>query len=263
MENLNNENELSEKSEISTKPQSEKILITQTNDIKNKLGENKKKKRHKKNKSPKQIKKEELTEEQINKFRLQDKTISSSFISYYKNLLGFDDSEFSSFLKISVEDLPIIFRINKIYTYSESLEEEISEFLLRNKDNFMNRVTRPYLNFLDNIYQIDTLDKANKIDSELKQILYNENDYGILRQELVSMLPVNLIDIEESDIILDMCAAPGNKTIQILEIMSEKARARNTLPSGVIIANELNDKSAGNMAHFFKAHFPIMQKIFR
>ena len=85
----------------------------------------------------------------------------------------------------------------------------------------MNRVTRPYLNFLDNIYQIDTLDKANKIDSELKQILYNENDYGILRQELVSMLPVNLIDIEESDIILDMCAAPGNKTIQILEIMSE------------------------------------------
>ena len=257
MENLNNENELSEKSEISTKPQSEKILITQTNDIKNKLGENKKKKRHKKKKSPKQTKKEELTEEQINKFRLQDKTISSSFISYYKNLLGFDNSEFSSFLKISVEDLPIIFRINKIYTYSESLEEEISEFLLRNKDNFMNRVTRPYLNFLDNIYQIDTLDKSNKIDSELKQILYNENDYGILRQELVSMLPVNLIDIEESDIILDMCAAPGNKTIQILEIMSEKARAKNTLPSGVIIANELNDKRAGNMAHFFKAHFPI------
>ena len=172
MENLNNENELSEKSEISTKPQSEKILITQTNDIKNKLGENKKKKRHKKKKSPKQTKKEELTEEQINKFRLQDKTISSSFISYYKNLLGFDDSEFSSFLKISVEDLPIIFRINKIYTYSESLEEEISEFFHKNYDHYNKRLTRPKLNFLDNIYQLSYLDKKDKIDSELKQILF-------------------------------------------------------------------------------------------
>jgi len=121
----------------------------------------------------------------------------------------------------------------------------------------MNRVTLPYLNFLDNIYQIDTLDKTNKIDSELKQILYAENDYGILRQELVSMLPVNLVDIEESVVILDMYAAPDNKTIQVLKIISTKARAKNTLPSGVIITNELNDKRAGNMAHFFKAHFPI------
>ena len=257
MENLKEESDQSEENEITTKPQTEKILITQTKEKSSQPEKTKKKKRHKKKKTPKKIKKEELTEEEINKFRLQDKTIAPSFISYYKNLLGFDEQEFSSFLKASVEELPIIFRINKIYTYSESLEEEISEYLLLNKDHFNNRISRPRLNLLDNIYQIDTLDKSNPIDSGLKQILYTENDYGILRQELVSMLPVNLVDIEESDIILDMCAAPGNKTIQVLEIMSEKARAKNTLPSGVIIANELNDKRAGNMAHFFKAHFPI------
>ena len=257
MENLKEESDQSEENEITTKPQTEKILITQTKEKSSQPEKTKKKKRHKKKKTPKKIKKEELTEEEINKFRLQDKTIAPSFISYYKNLLGFDEQEFSSFLKASVEELPIIFRINKIYTYSESLEEEISEYLLLNKDHFNNRVSRPRLNLLDNIYQIDTLDKSNPIDSGLKQILFTENDYGILRQELVSMLPVNLVDIEESDIILDMCAAPGNKTIQVLEIMSEKARAKNTLPSGVIITNELNDKRAGNMAHFFKAHFPI------
>ena len=257
MENLNNDSEQSEENEISTKPQTEQILITQTKEINTQPEKTKKKKRHKKKKTPKKVKKEELTEEEINKFRLQDKTIAPSFISYYKNLLGFDESEYSSFLKASVEELPIIFRVNKIYTYSESLEEEISEYLLLNKDHFNNRVSRPRLNLLDNIYQIDALDKSNSIDSGLKQILFTENDYGILRQELVSMLPVNLVDIDESDIVLDMCAAPGNKTIQVLEIMSEKARAKNTLPSGVIIANELNDKRAGNMAHFFKAHFPI------
>ena len=257
MENINNKIEKSEKNEISNNIKNEKVLITETQEINNKLENKKKKKRNKKKKTPKKIKKEDLTEEEISKYRLQDKTIVSSFITYYKYLLNFDESEFSLFLKTSVEDLPIIFRINKIYTYSESLEEEISEYLLINKDHFNNRISRPRLNFLDNIYQINTLDKSNEIDNKLKQILYTENDYGILRQELVSMLPVNLIDIEESDIILDMCAAPGNKTIQILEIMSEKARAKNTLPSGVIIANELNDKRAGNMAHFFKAHFPI------
>ena len=257
MENINNKIEKSEKNEISNNIKNEKVLITETQEINNNIENKKKKKRNKKKKTPKKIKKEDLTEEEISKYRLQDKTIVSSFITYYKYLLNFDESEFSLFLKTSVEDLPIIFRINKIYTYSESLEEEISEYLLINKDHFNNRISRPRLNFLDNIYQINTLDKSNEIDNKLKQILYSENDYGILRQELVSMLPVNLIDIEESDIILDMCAAPGNKTIQILEIMSEKARAKNTLPSGVIIANELNDKRAGNMAHFFKAHFPI------
>ena len=253
----NNDDEYSKNNENSSISQSEKLLITQSTEVNTESQKKKKGKKHKKKKTPKKIKKEELTEEQISKFRLQDKTIADTFINYYKHILNFDEKEFSEFLKISVEELPIIFRLNKIYTYSESLEEEISECLLRNKEHFNNRISRPRLNFLDNIYQIDKLDKSNNIDATLKQILFTENDYGILRQELVSMIPVNLIDIEESDIILDMCAAPGNKTIQILEIMSEKARNKNTLPSGVIIANELDDKRAGNMAHFFKAHFPI------
>ena len=248
---------ISTKETISEKEQSPEInqisgrlLLTQSN-------EKKSKKKHKKKPKPPKIKKEELTEEEINNFRIKDKTISENFISYYKSILNFDEKEYSEFLKITVEELPIIFRLNKIYTYSESLEEEISEFFHKNYDHYNKRLTRPKLNFLDNIYQLTYLDKKDKIDSELKQILFTENDFGILRQELVSMLPVNLVPIEESDIILDMCAAPGNKTIQVLEIMSEKARLKNTLPSGVIIANELDEKRAGNMAHFFKAHFPI------
>ena len=217
----------------------------------------KSKKKHKKEPKPPKIKKSELTEEEINDFRIKDKTISELFITYYKSILNFDEKEYSDFLKITVEELPTIFRLNKIYTYSESLEEEIIEFLHKNDSHYKKRLSRPKLNFLDNIYQINNLNKKDEIDSQLKQILFTENDYGILRQELVSMLPVNLVPIEESDIILDMCAAPGNKTIQVLEIMSEKARMKNTLPSGVIIANELDEKRAGNMAHFFKAHFPI------
>ena len=251
MENLNEEKNSKEEMK------EEKMMENKGNSENNKNSSNSNKKNKKKKKSPKKVKKTQMTEEEIAKFREKDNKISEAFISYYKYLLNFSEEEFNEFLKVSIKDLPVIFRINKIYTFSESLEEEITELLLKEKEHFENRVKRHKLNFLDNIYQIDKLDKNDKIDNELKEILFHENDYGILRQELVAMVPVNLVDIEESDIILDMCAAPGNKTIQALEIMEEKARIKNTLPTGVIIANELDAKRAGNMAHFFKAHFPI------
>ena len=109
--------------------QSKKLLITQNEESNIIKEQKKKKKRHKKKRTPKKVKKEDLTEEEISKYRLQDKIISDSFISYYKVLLDFDESEFSNFLKISVQELPIIFRLNKIYTYSESLSEEMNLFL--------------------------------------------------------------------------------------------------------------------------------------
>ena len=252
MEDLKEENNINNKEEEKEiKEENENI------DNNNNIPSTKNKKKKKKKKVCQEPKKSKLSEQEIALFREKDSIINESFISYYKNILNFTEEEFSKFLKISVQDLPIIFRINKIYTFSESLEEEITELLIKESEHFSNRVKRPKLNFLDNIYQIDKLDKNNKIDNTLKEILFNENDYGILRQELVSMVPVNLVDIEENDIILDMCAAPGNKTIQALEIMEEKARSKSTLPAGVIIANELDPKRAGNMAHFFKAHFPI------
>ncbi len=261
MENLDEKNkrnkENNEKEENENDIKENNKNKNSENNNNNKLSKNQKKKNKKKNKKTEELKKSKLSEEEISLFREKDKLINESFISYYKYILNFSEEDFSKFLKTSVEELPIIFRINKIYTFSESLEEEITELIIKENDHFSNRIKRPKLNFLDNVYQIDKLDKNNKIDNDLKDILFHENDYGILRQELVSMVPVNLVEIEENDIILDMCAAPGNKTIQALEIMEEKARSKSILPSGVIIANELDPKRAGNMAHFFKAHFPI------
>ena len=41
----------------------------------------------------------------------------------------------------------------------------------------------------------------------------------ITRQELVSMMPPILSDIKSHHAVLDMCAAPGSKTAQVLEMI--------------------------------------------
>ena len=50
----------------------------------------------------------------------------------------------------------------------------------------------------------------------------------ISRLEAVSMLPPLFLDVQPDDVVLDLCAAPGSKTQQILESLEE----------GIVIANE-------------------------
>ncbi|MEK6861170.1 MAG: RsmB/NOP family class I SAM-dependent RNA methyltransferase [Nanoarchaeota archaeon] len=55
----------------------------------------------------------------------------------------------------------------------------------------------------------------------------------IFIQKSVSMIPALALDQNESDIVLDMCSAPGAKTTQIASLMNNK---------GIIIANESDRK---------------------
>lgn len=47
------------------------------------------------------------------------------------------------------------------------------------------------------------------------------------------MIPAILLDVQPSDIVLDMCAAPGSKTSQMMEMQGNMA-------TGGIIANVYN-----------------------
>tara|TARA_S200000501_G_scaffold153382_2_gene144561 strand:- start:2152 stop:3927 length:1776 start_codon:yes stop_codon:yes gene_type:complete len=63
-----------------------------------------------------------------------------------------------------------------------------------------------------------------------KRILTILHDSGrITRQEAASMLPVQLLNPQNGEMILDMCAAPGSKTTQLAEKIA---------PEGFVIANE-------------------------
>ena len=63
------------------------------------------------------------------------------------------------------------------------------------------------------------------------------------RQEAVSMLPPMFLDVDPNDIVLDMCAAPGSKTLQILE------RVHRSEGGGIVVANDADSKRAYLLVH--------------
>lgn len=92
----------------------------------------------------------------------------------------------------------------------------------------------------DNAFEIDVhRRRLGKISAfkELHQYLIELTQNGTIeRQEAVSMLPPLLLDVQPTDIVLDMCAAPGSKTFQLLERVHGH--------SGFVIANEADSRRA-------------------
>ena len=64
--------------------------------------------------------------------------------------------------------------------------------------------------------------------------------------EAVSMIPPLCLEVKPEHSVLDMCAAPGSKTCQILEMMLWNA---DNIPHGVVVANEIDPKRADVLTH--------------
>lgn len=89
--------------------------------------------------------------------------------------------------------------------------------------------------------------KKSKILSEFHKYLQKAFDSGLVsRQELVSMLPPLFLNIQPDDKVLDMCAAPGSKTSQILEMMYGDKR---WLTKGCVVANDADYSRAQMLIH--------------
>ena len=83
------------------------------------------------------------------------------------------------------------------------------------------------------------------------------NEKGNLsRQEAVSMIPPLLLDVKPHHKVLDMCAAPGSKTGQIIEMLHSSGEA---YPSGMVIANDSDNKRCYTLTHQIKRYgtFPL------
>ena len=109
---------------------------------------------------------------------------------------------------------------------------------------------------------------------KFQNFLVSETTVGnISRQEAVSMIPPLLMDIKPHHMVLDMCAAPGSKTAQLIEMlhMGEEAAVSEAVknekqgegvgsesgapsydrgrPTGLVIANDADYKRAHMLVH--------------
>jgi 16S rRNA C967 or C1407 C5-methylase (RsmB/RsmF family) len=75
-----------------------------------------------------------------------------------------------------------------------------------------------------------------------KYALNSLTDYGFIsRQEVVSMVPPCLLDVRPGMKCLDMCAAPGSKTMQMLEkLIDDDGSSDVTKRGGFVVANDVN-----------------------
>lgn len=176
---------------------------------------------------------------------------------YYKEMNIIPPEEWDDFKSHCQQHLPLTFRI----TGSRAHAQEINNNFIKNHvanlqdEEFEGQKLAPknlgyYPNKLG--WQLDvpkTVIRKNEKFAATQRFLVLETEVGnISRQEAVSMIPPLLMDIKSHHAVLDMCAAPGSKTAQLVEAL----HANEGEPTGFVLANDSDYKRSHMLVHQVK-----------
>nr|CAH7766451.1 unnamed protein product [Callosobruchus chinensis] len=181
---------------------------------------------------------------------------NEKFIKYYEKQGVCKPEEFNSFIASHKTDLPATFRITGSKTVAKKMLEIVQDQLITScvkqtddSGNPPNIFPLPwYPNKLAWQMELTRKDiRRNEAYYKLHNFLISETENGtISRQEAVSMIPPLLLDVQPHHKILDMCAAPGSKTAQLLEMLHAND---DPIPSGYVIANDVDNKRCYMLVH--------------
>ncbi|CAF0967323.1 unnamed protein product [Rotaria sordida] len=166
------------------------------------------------------------------------------------------DDEWDAFLAALKEPLPVTFRVTGFRTHTFAIMHLIRERYFQPFES-STTIDKPkelvwYPGSL--AWQLNLSRNQLRSSTELqklKEFLYEQTEHGnISRQEAVSMIPPLVLDIQPHHKILDMCAAPASKTAQIIECLHRDES--NPIPSGFVIANNVDNKRCYTLVHQVK-----------
>ncbi|CAG8803536.1 26645_t:CDS:2, partial [Dentiscutata erythropus] len=184
---------------------------------------------------------------------------NEAFEKYYKVQNIIPETEWERFMEVNKTTLPTSFRI----TGSRSNAFELRNVLVNvhvpelNKiqfgDDNKSEAPRPLPWYPDEFGWQHSAPRSTIKKSPAFQTFHKwlvaETEGNISRQEAVSMIPPLLLDVKPGHWVLDMCAAPGSKTVQMLEAVHANDLQDKTIPSGLVIANDADLKRSCMLVH--------------
>ncbi|VDD91921.1 unnamed protein product [Enterobius vermicularis] len=168
---------------------------------------------------------------------------SERFSEYYKHQGIVKSEEWDAFLTSLGSDLPIAFRVRGSDKDAKTLIDIMNKrYLALLVDSGDSNVHLPkQLPWYPFAFQMGMSRSSVRSCPSLKNFhnfLVTEAEIGnISRQETVSMIPPLLLDVQAHHRVLDVCAAPGSKTVQIIEKMHENGG----IPDGIVVANDADN----------------------
>jgi len=182
------------------------------------------------------------------------------FEKFYRAQKFCSDEDFDKTMEVLKTDLPASFRITGTRSQASALLKiiegqyfkELTEFLAQGGNVVIPKMLPWYPDRL--AYQLNVTRKdirREEIYFKLHNFLIAETESGsISRQETVSMLPPLVLGVEPHHKVLDMCAAPGSKTTQLMEAVHDLPEGQ--LPSGFVVANDSDNSRCYMLTHQVK-----------
>ncbi|KAJ4758815.1 S-adenosyl-L-methionine-dependent methyltransferases superfamily protein [Rhynchospora pubera] len=185
-------------------------------------------------------------------------TQNPGFDEYYKEQRIVGQEEWDEFISTLRKPLPAAFRINASAQFSEDIRSQLEKEFAKSLEAEANnengeKAIRPLPWYPGNLaWQLNFSRmqlRKNQALERFHEFLKQENEIGnITRQEAVSMVPPLFLNVLPEHHILDMCAAPGSKTFQLLEIIHGCTKP-GQLPDGLVIANDVDVQRCNLLIH--------------
>ncbi|XVE83107.1 hypothetical protein DITRI_Ditri16bG0060900 [Diplodiscus trichospermus] len=181
-----------------------------------------------------------------------------SFDEYYKQQGIVSPEEWDAFIKMLRTPLPAAFRINSTSQFCEDILSQLENDFMKSLqaeeiEGGDSEPIKPLPWYPDNLAWQSNFSRMqirkNQTLEKFHEFLKLETEIGnISRQEAVSMVPPLFLDVRPDHFVLDMCAAPGSKTFQLLEIIHHSAKG-GYLPDGMVLANDLDVQRCNLLIH--------------
>ncbi|XP_044484350.1 RNA cytosine-C(5)-methyltransferase NSUN2-like isoform X2 [Mangifera indica] len=185
-------------------------------------------------------------------------TQNPAFDEYYKAQGIVAAEEWDRFVEVLRKALPAAFRINSSSQFCSDIRSQLENDFMKSLQAEVSEdseagAIRPLPWYPDNLAWQSNFSRMqlrkNQTLERFHEFLKLENEIGnITRQEAVSMVPPLFLDVQPDHFILDMCAAPGSKTFQLLEIIHQSTKP-GSLPDGMVVANDLDVQRCNLLIH--------------